>query len=429
MQLGGSYRHGTERYVGSLLASLRADGHDAVCLAGDPRGERGGLPFGAPVDGREEIRHLPSRGWSAVHGFASRRLETWLARFAPDVVHLASPAHVGAGVAIACRRLGIPWVVTMMDYWWVCPRGTLLRDGATPCDGSPAGRACLRCVLAEHPAHSLRGLARRAPAFALLDVAVLLLGTLARGGTPAETARWLRRRERLRVLLDEAARILFPSPATRDRIVPLLAHDRWEEIPYGLGAEWFESLRSARPPALDPGALVIGFAGSLQRHKGPDLLLDAVRRLGWTKTRLRIAGTPDDAAFFAELQEQARGLRVDFVGPLGPEEMRAFLRGLDLFVVASRWPENSPFVLLEAQAAGVPVVASDVAGISHRIPDSRMLFVPGSPEDLARALNEFLAAPSSLPAPPISSLDDMTRATEAAYRKALGFRAPMPNQR
>jgi glycosyltransferase involved in cell wall biosynthesis len=109
--------------------------------------------------------------------------------------------------------------------------------------------------------------------------------------------------------------------------------------------------------------------------------------------------------------------------------MRAFLRSLDVFVVASRWPENLPFVLLEAQAAGVPVIASDVAGISHRIPDSRMLFRPGSPEDLARALGDFAACPSPLPTPPVSSLEDMTRATEAAYRRALADRAALARER
>jgi glycosyltransferase involved in cell wall biosynthesis len=283
-------------------------------------------------------------------------------------------------------------------------------------------------VLAAHPEASLRGVARRAPSAVPLDLAVLLAGTLARGGSPAEAARWLRRRDLLRALLGDAARVLFPSPATRDRIAPLLAHDRWEEIPYGLDSAWFEAPRASKPPALDPAALTIGFAGSLQRHKGPDLLLDAAHRLGWTKTRLRIAGTPDDAAFVAALRERARGLHVEFAGPLSPAEMRTFLRELDLFVVASRWPENSPFVLLEAQAAAVPVIASDVAGISHRIPDSRMLFEAGSPEDLARALHEFLACPSSLPAPPVSSLETMTRATEAAYRKALDSRAPTPNE-
>ena len=424
MQLGGSYRHGTEHYVGSLLKALPALGHTAACLAGDPRGERGWLPAGAAIGADASIRHYPTRGWTAVEGLAPAALEALLRELDPDVVHLASPAHIGVGVAIACRNIGIPFVVTMMDYWWICPRGTLLRDGREPCDAVPRGRACLRCVLGAHPTRSLRGLARRVSPALPLDVALLLASVAAHGGSPRELPRWLRRRAYLVALLEDAARVIFPSPATRDRIVPFLRHDRWEEIPYGLETDWFGEPRPA-PRTLDPAAFTVGFAGSLQPHKGADLLLTAIRQLGWTRTRVRIAGTPDDPAYFERLQRLAEGLTVEFTGPLGTAEMRSFLAGLDLAVVASRWPENLPYVLLEAQAGGVPVIASDVAGMSHRIPDSRMLFAPGSSEDLARALSEFQACPSTLPPPPVSTLHDMARATEAAYCTALRHR-PSP---
>ena len=424
MQLGGSYRHGTEHYVGSLLAALPALGHTAVCLAGDPRGERGRLPAGAAIGADADVRHYPTRGWTAVEGLAPAALEALLRDLKPDVVHLASPAHIGVGVAIACRNAGIPFVVTMMDYWWICPRGTLLRDGCKPCDATPRGRACLRCVLGAHPANSLRGLALRTSPALPLDLLLLFAGVASHGGSLREAPRWLRRRARLVALLDEAARVIFPSPATRDRIVPFLRHDRWEEIPYGLEPHWFgEPCPALR--ARDPSALTIGFAGSLQSHKGADLLLTAIRQLGWTRTRVRIAGTADDPAYFERLQQLAAGLAVEFTGPLDAVEMRIFLASLDLAVVASRWPENLPYALLEAQAGGVPVIASDVAGVSHRIPDSRRLFEPGSAEDLGRALTEFQACPSTVPPPPVSTLEDMARATEAVYRTALGHRPPL----
>jgi glycosyltransferase involved in cell wall biosynthesis len=345
----------------------------------------------------------------------------------PDLVHLASPAHIGVGIARACRSLGIPFVVTMMDYWWICPRGTLLRDGREPCDASPSGRACLRCVLGSHPPNSLRGIARRTSPALPLDLAFLAAGIAAHGGSPRDVPRWLQRREHLVALLADAARVIFPSPATRDRIVPFLRHDRWEEIPYGLEPEWFATPRRAQP-TREPAGLTIGFAGSLQPHKGPDLLLRALRQLGWTRTRVRIAGTPDDPSYVEVLQRLAEGLDVEFPGALDGAGMRGFFADLDLAVVTSRWPENLPYVLLEAQAGGVPVIASNVAGMSHRIPDSRMLFAPGSPEDLARALTEYQACPSTLPLPPVSTLDDMARATDTAYRTALGHR-PSPASR
>jgi glycosyltransferase involved in cell wall biosynthesis len=405
--------------VRSLLSSLRARGHQVVCLAGDPRGERSALPLAAPVEPETGILHYPTRGWSAVHGLAPRRLQALLERLAPDLVHLASPAHIGVGIAIACRELGIPWVVTMMDYWWICPRGTLLREGSTPCDGTPRGRACLRCILASHPPRSLRGAAGGAPSPLPLDLGFLLAGAIARGGSPADALRWLRRRELLAELLGHAARVLFPSAATRDRIARHLGHDRWELLPYGLEPAWFENPHREQPRARAPADLVVGFAGSLQPHKGPDLLLAAAERLGWRETRLRIAGTADDAAYLDELRRLARGLRVEFTGPLSADAMRGFLREVDVLVVASRWPENLPYVLLEAQAARLPVIGSDVAGIADRIADARLRFAPGSADDLARALRTFQTDPGPHSSPRVDTIECMAHATEAAYRKAL----------
>jgi glycosyltransferase involved in cell wall biosynthesis len=140
-------------------------------------------------------------------------------------------------------------------------------------------------------------------------------------------------------------------------------------------------------------------------------------------TLLRIAGTADDLGYLAELQQLAQGLRVEFTGPLSADAMRSFLREVDFLVVASRWPENLPYVLLEAQAARLPVIASDVAGIADRIADPRLRFAPGSVDDLARALRAFQSQPGPFVPTPVSTIQSMTQATEAAYHKALAHHA------
>ena len=57
------------------------------------------------------------------------------------------------------------------------------------------------------------------------------------------------------------------------------------------------------------------------------------------------------------LKSASEGLNVEFVGRLDPEQMPAFLRGLDVLAITSVWPENCPYVVLETQAAGVAVRA------------------------------------------------------------------------
>jgi len=423
MQLGHSYVHGTERYVATLGGALRQRGHKVKFLAGDPKARKRAGSLGASVDPEREVFAYPTRGWTAVQGVSLRRVEGWLRRERPDLVHLVSPGHVGMGVALACRRMGVPVVTTAMDFWWICPRGTLLRDGSRICDGTPDWRQCLACVLRDHPRRSRSALSRLAPVGAPLAFGLLAAGSVMWGGSLAEAARWTRRRRILSQVLRDIDEIIFPSPATRDAIGPHLCHDRWQEIPYGLPPEWFDAPRPAEErKSSPPQDLVFGFAGSLQPHKGAHLVLGAVRRLGWKRTRLRVAGTLDDESYWSRLQRLARGLSVEFTGPLSESQMRAFLRTLDVFVLPSCWPENLPFVLLEAQAAGLPVIASDVPGISHRIPASRMLFATGSEEDLARAMSEFQAPSGGAPPPRVSTLEEMTAATEAVYRRALSRR-------
>lgn len=419
MQLGAGYRHGTERYVETLGTCLRRRGHRVDFLAGDPQGLSASAPLGAVVDESLGLRAHPSRGWMTVSGECEADAERWLARRRPDLVHLVNPAHVGVGVASACARLGIPLVVTTMDFWWVCPRATLLRNGERRCDGAPGWRECLRCISTDHPRPLVRSLARLPAVVAPVAFAAHAASWCARSGSPAEVIRWVDRRRILKDVLDQAAGIVFPSPALRDRVSPLLSHDRWQLIPYGLEEAWLESPRARDEKPWDPTQLILGFAGSLQPHKGADLLLEALRILRWDETRVRIAGSADRPAYRNDLERRYASLAVEFAGELGSAAMRDFLRTLDVLVVPSRWDENLPFVLLEGQAAGIPVIASRVPGMAHRIRDRRRLFEPGSAGDLARALADFAADPSELPAPSVDGVDAMTSATEAVYREAV----------
>ena len=148
----------------------------------------------------------------------------------------------------------------------------------------------------------------------------------------------------------------------------------------------------------------------------PHLLLDAVRRLGWSDVPIRLAGPESDAAYAARLRSLAAGLDVEFAGSLPPAQMPGFLRSLDVLVVPSVWPENAPYVVLESLAVGTPVLASRVRGIADLLPDADSLFDLGSAASLADILRRWRTAPPAVSSVRISTADEMAEQTLRVYR-------------
>jgi glycosyltransferase involved in cell wall biosynthesis len=132
--------------------------------------------------------------------------------------------------------------------------------------------------------------------------------------------------------------------------------------------------------------LRIGGLGRLTRQKGFDVLVEAVRLLveDGVPARLAIGG---DGPESTSLRRAATGLPVELAGEV--TDVAAWWRGIDVFVLPSRW-EGLPFVLLEAMAAGVPVVATDVGGVREAT-DGAVNVVPREdPRALADALRRLV---------------------------------------
>jgi glycosyltransferase involved in cell wall biosynthesis len=143
---------------------------------------------------------------------------------------------------------------------------------------------------------------------------------------------------------------------------------------------------------VDPKRFVIGAAGRLSPEKGLDLLVHAVADLvaNGISAELHIAGDGDDRGRLERIIRE-RGVqdRVKLVG--FQADLADFYQSLDLFALSSL-REGLPNVILEAMAFGVPVVATNVAGMPSIIADGKTgLLVPvGSKEALANAIKVML---------------------------------------
>ncbi len=399
------YVTGTEQYVRSLALGLRERGHDVRVFACEPQVHLtdAGRTF---VERDEEVDGIPvrragineqvlsNRELTDYHNpIAERLLRRCLEDWRPDVVHAFHLRNIGAGGLIEPKQLGVPVVVNLMDFWFVCPRFTLLHRDGNLCSGPPEGGiGCIDCLTPEIAAvvEPGYGLLRRLSETAPLPADFR--------STPAHRAHALvGRRRRLLGVLAQADAIVAPSQFLASMFVANgLDESRIRHVPYGVDPGRLGGIERARPPR-EGRPVDVGYIGSLMPHKGLHVLIDALLRIEGNAWRLHVHGdTEVNPAYTAALREKVAGDgRVTFHGVFRPTELGRVLAGLDVLVTPSLWYENTPFTVLEARLAGLPVVASDLGGLSEAVRDGidGRLFVAGDDESLAAVLRELVTDP------------------------------------
>ncbi len=202
----------------------------------------------------------------------------------------------------------------------------------------------------------------------------------------------------------------------------LLGVDQITIIPNGVDVARFlpgDAQAARHRFELDPERIWIGSAGRLETVKGHDVLIDAMALLPNRQVHLAIAG---DGSQRQALQAQAiaRGVadRVHFLGLC--TDMPALLPAFDVFCLPSR-AEGLPLSVLEAQAVGIPVVASDVGALREALcPGVSCLVPPADPGALAKGITEVLTRDTRASPRQFVVANFNWDQTVLAYRKLIG---------
>lgn len=145
---------------------------------------------------------------------------------------------------------------------------------------------------------------------------------------------------------------------------------------------------SERGSARSPGPLRLLFAAQLERHKGIEEILEAVRLLE-EPVELHIAGT----GTFQKLVEDRckNNRRMVYHGYVSLSDLERLFSIVDALIAPSRCFENSPTIIYESLKCGVPVIASDVGGIGELVKDGEngLLVEPGDARVLAEAIKKI----------------------------------------
>jgi glycosyltransferase involved in cell wall biosynthesis len=307
----------------------------------------------------DEIVGLPAKLRTLLHtpydGLRGEWVESLIARTGAEIVHvhnffpLLTPA-----VHQAAARSGVAVVQTLHNFRLICAGAMLLRDG----------RVCEDCLTGSR----IKGVIHRCYRGSLAGSAAVV----AMQGRAERDRTWHKSVHRF-IALTNFAKVKFVAgglPADRIVVRP--------------------NVVTAPSVAHVPrtGAL---FVGRLSSEKGVSLLL---RSWAHVDTPLTIVG---DGPERERLKAMAPA-NVRFVGHQAPDVVRQYMLSSEYLVVPSIWYEGFPMTIVEAYAAGLPVVASRIGSLAEVVNDDveGRLFEPGDSNELASIANGLAGRPDTL---------------------------------
>jgi glycosyltransferase involved in cell wall biosynthesis len=434
---------GTEMVVRGLASRLRERGDEAVVLT-YVESESGHLPdLGFRVTEFEgvavwelhwNLSIMPHPAEAEFHNPMIAELVARAAReIAPDVVHAAHVMKLSAAVVPRLKREGLPVIVSLSDFWPLCLRHTLLKPDAVLCETGPDHpHRCLRCAQATH------GFAQ--PQAHCADESELRRHAAGAEEDPAhpdaafrrDVLALARRTDTVREAMLQADRLLALSDFQRRLFIKHgWPADRIQVLRHGVETTPLEPARAARRHGIlgsAPRKMV--FMGSLAPHKGPHVLIEALRAAPDARVTLQILGGPGtDAIYVERLHMLAAGdPRIEFHGVLPPERLGEALADAAAFALPALWFENEPLVVKAALYCGVPVAASRIGSLAEQVsePDDGWLLPPGDVAAWADWLRH-LAEADRLPVPrsgAVPTMDEFAQRMFLAFQELAAVRAP-----
>jgi glycosyltransferase involved in cell wall biosynthesis len=415
--------NGVSIYLEDLQPRLHAGGLELALLCqGEDRGrfrlesteESGTVRFvlrGSPIRYRNAVADpLPGCAESKTEAAFLQALRD----FQPEIVHFHEFVRTPASCILMAKEFGAKVVVTLHDYWLICPRLLLFTPDEKVCEGARGGVSCvINCLGGSLASRIYRSLLARDWRFlgAVRRFRDLWKGVKHEplGQRPgkalfkhyhnlkhSDLIEKLGIRERFMLAALNSADLILPVSR---RVGEIFAHhgvDVKRIRPLNLGLPSATALtfrvREPRKPVR------FGFLGHLGPAKGSHLIVESARSIDPGQALFLLYGGGDVYAA-KELPQLSRTLpHIRYHGPYRRHELQTILDDLDVLVVPSIWEETLGLVAMEGLAAGVPVLAARIGGIPDIVYDgvNGLLFSPGDVAALSERIRYLLEEPGRI---------------------------------
>lgn len=254
----------------------------------------------------------------------------------PAFIHLHHVIDIDNGIDAFLTAANIPYYVTLHDYFYICPRVTLLDDSGHYC-GVPDENACNVCL-------------KRGGSHALVDASYAPVKT----DINAWRAKW-------RTMLDKAAGVFAPSDAAQDVYRKVFADLAITTRPHGGN----QTPVVSATPVTAPARIRVAILGAIGEHKGSRKLGNV---LDWAESHAQ------DIEFvlvgYTDRHDELHGYdNFEDLGPYTPDTLTEKLADANAQVALflSVWPETYVYTLSEALEHGLTPVGIDLGAVGSRL--------------------------------------------------------------
>lgn len=314
----------------------------------------------------------------------------------PDIVHIhtvitdCSLFHINE-----LKKMNITLILTLHVPGVMCPRGTFLQWGKAPCDRKLEIYKCAACVLNQRgiPKFLTNPLLKLQTKNTNSIVNVKYLGFLF--NTKNYIKEWI---SNMRELISSVDQVVVLSKWQQEAVeINKIKYKKLILSNHGIEKKNF--LKHKEIKLFKEKVITFGYIGRIDYIKGIHVLINSFLKISAENIKLKIYGianTKEENKYYEYLRKLAGDdIRILFEGPLNSANRSEKMKDIDVLVIPSIWYETGPLVLLEAFNFKIPIIGSDLGGISEKIVDgyTGYLYEVGNINKLKETLQKIIDKP------------------------------------